>query len=85
MSVYQTAAWQDTRATFLRNHPTCVRCGARATEADHVLPRRQLVEAGFHNPDAPELLQSLCGSCHRRKSVEEDGAFGRASKPIQER
>lgn len=43
--------------------PTCRVCGARATDVDHVVPKR----AG--GPDAHSNLQSLCHSCHSRKTA----------------
>jgi 5-methylcytosine-specific restriction protein A len=38
---------------------------------DHVIP---LAQGGTNDPDN---LQWLCAGCHSRKTVEQDGGFGR--------
>lgn len=63
--------WQRIRAAYLRRNPWCVMCGARATQVDHILP---LARGGTH--DASNL-ESLCASCHSRKTAQHDGAWGR--------
>jgi 5-methylcytosine-specific restriction enzyme A len=52
------AEWQAKRAAYLRAHPRCVQCGAPATEAHHVRPKR----AG--GTDEWSNLRALCKSCH---------------------
>lgn len=66
-----TAAWQRLRAYKLRRSPMCEQCGQPGQEVDHIMPLR----AGGTN--AYENLQTLCKSCHSRKTVAEDGGFGR--------
>lgn len=70
--------WRRTARTFLRAHPTCIDCGDPATVPDHSpLTRRELVAHGITNPDAPAFLRPRCKPCHDRKTVREDGGFGR--------
>lgn len=56
-------AWRAIRAEQLSRESWCVACGAPATDVDHVIPRR------LGGPDEPDNLQSLCHSCHSRKTV----------------
>lgn len=85
MTVYSTPAWRKLRAAYLRDHPDCAHCGRPAEEVDHIIPRKQLVEQEFHDPDAWHLLQPLCKPCHTDKSYAEDGALGQPIRPIEER
>lgn len=68
MDVYSTDQWRQLRRAYLKRHPTCVTCGARATEPDHVVPRVLLVALGIHDPDDEQWLQPLCKPCHSRKT-----------------
>lgn len=73
------AQWRRIRARHLSAHPLCVDCLKHGrTEAaghvDHIIPLRK---GGTH---AAGNLQSLCASCHSRKTAKEDGGFGRKSK-----
>ena len=65
------ARWRRLRRMQLNKAPMCVRCGSAATEVDHITPRA----AG--GSDAFDNLQSMCKSCHSRKTAGEDGGFGR--------
>ncbi|MEO1278959.1 MAG: HNH endonuclease signature motif containing protein [Planctomycetota bacterium] len=48
----------------------CVQCGSRhRLEVDHVLPVRDRPDLAFKL----ENLQTLCGSCHSKKTIEEIG------------
>lgn len=59
-----TWRWRQIRATVLaRDGYSCVVCGARATQVDHVVPRA----AG--GSDDRANLRSLCGTCHRAKTT----------------
>ncbi len=62
--------WRKVRDAFLREHAYCG-CGARATEVDHIVPRKQ------GGTDEPGNLRAMCRVCHSRKTVQEDGGFGR--------
>lgn len=54
------ADWRKLRAEHLRHHPWCCRCGERAEEVDHIVPRSIAPERRLD----PSNLQSLCKSCH---------------------
>ena len=77
------ARWRIVRESQLSEFPLCAICwkNGRATSAtcvDHIVPIRV-------NPDLlydPTNLQSLCDSCHARKTAREDGGFGRALQPV---
>jgi 5-methylcytosine-specific restriction enzyme A len=72
------ADWRRLRDWHITNKPLCEICllGGRVTGADHV----DHIEP-FHGKNDPlrldpKNLQSLCKSCHSRKTVKEDGGFG---------
>lgn len=69
MTVYSTAAWRHTRERQLHDHPDCAHCGAPGGHVDHRTPRQILVALGIHTPDDPQWLQTLCASCHNRKTA----------------
>ena len=74
---YKTPEWLYARKKQLEQHPFCEEClkeGKRkkATMVDHIIPIKQ-----GGDKFAPSNLQSLCWSCHSRKSVEEGSRFGR--------
>jgi 5-methylcytosine-specific restriction enzyme A len=61
------------RDAHLRAHPLCVLCNDRgltvaAAHVDHV-------DGDSSNNDSTNL-QSLCASCHSKKTVRENGGFG---------
>ncbi len=55
-------AWQQLRAKYIKAHPLCEVCGAPAKDVDHIVP----VQEG--GPSVWSNLQSLCRSCHNRKT-----------------
>lgn len=60
--------WRRIRMMQLRQHPLCVECARQgltvpATDVDHIQP---LAEGGTH---AFDNLQSLCHSCHSKKTA----------------
>lgn len=69
---YTQKAWLDARARQLALHPTCQGCSSVgvvkvAEEVDHIVPHRgdrSLFFSGIN-------LQSLCKSCHSRKTARE--------------
>jgi 5-methylcytosine-specific restriction enzyme A len=64
--------WRTVSKAHIQRNPLCVRCGRGATVCDHIVPHKG-DEQLFH--DATNL-QSLCKSCHDRKTVQEDGGWG---------
>jgi 5-methylcytosine-specific restriction endonuclease McrA len=68
MDAYSTDQWRRIRRAYLRTHPTCVDCGDRATEPDHVPPRALLLALGIHNPDDEQWLNPRCKRCHSTKT-----------------
>jgi 5-methylcytosine-specific restriction protein A len=65
--------WQKKRLAKLHEEPFCEgkrlrdgrRCWMPATDVDHVIPLSQ------GGDDSPENLQSMCHSCHSRKTQRE--------------
>lgn len=72
---YDSRRWRDhIRPSQLRRHPLCEECARPghaviATEVDHV--------DGDPTNNADTNLRSICKSCHSRKTVLQDGGFGR--------
>lgn len=66
-----TRRWRGLRWQILRRDGfACVRCGARGRlEVDHIEPVRSAPERAYD----PDNLQSLCPSCHTRKTRIECG------------
>lgn len=73
---YNTPRWREIRKIKLTNSPFCEECKkngtiVKATMVDHILAIKQGGSAYDLNN-----LQSLCWSCHSRKSVLEGSRFG---------
>jgi 5-methylcytosine-specific restriction protein A len=68
--IWHTKEWKELRAKLLKAEPYCVRCGERATVADHVVPHRGNAELAF----SANNLQSLCRRCSDIKSREDRDA-----------
>lgn len=73
---YQSDEWRQVKRQHLEKEPLCRECKKngklmRATMVDHIIPIKQ---------GGPPLddgnLQSLCWSCHSRKSAQEGSRFG---------
>ena len=60
---YASSTWRRRRRAHLDAQPTYVRCGAAATQADHIIA----VALGGDLKNGP--LQSMCERCHRDKTV----------------
>ena len=69
---YSTKEWKEKRREFLGERPFCVCCGRPAEIVDHIVPIRKGGE-----PLDDRNLQSLCWSCHSRKSIEDGSRYGR--------
>lgn len=68
--------WQKLRLTVLAEEPLCRDCSAAGlvVEAVHV---DHLIALSKGGTDDRENLVPLCASCHSKKTVREDGGFGR--------
>ncbi|SKC57898.1 5-methylcytosine-specific restriction enzyme A [Maledivibacter halophilus] len=76
--LYNSTRWQDLRRYRLNTQPLCVECLKKnritpATVVDHIKPHKgnENLFYDFNN------LQSLCKSCHDRKTAKEDGRWRR--------
>jgi 5-methylcytosine-specific restriction protein A len=77
LGFYTSSLWRAVRAAFLREHPLCLACERRgrlvpAVVVDHAKP----LKAGGARLD-PANLQSLCVSCHNRKTAQESALLRR--------
>lgn len=73
------ARWRRIRLMHLRAHPLCVQClvagrTVPATDVDHITP---LAHGGTH---AEDNLQSLCHSCHSRKTAQQSLGWGKGDQ-----
>lgn len=73
-------SWDDARKDFLRRNPLCrahlnrlPRMFVRAVVVDHITPHRGDMDLFWDESN----WQPLCHPCHARKTVKEDGGFGR--------
>lgn len=71
-ALYKTAEWRTGRLQHLQRHPLCVDCAelgavVEATEVDHIEPHRGDRRKFFRRSN----WQSLCKSCHSRKTARE--------------
>jgi 5-methylcytosine-specific restriction endonuclease McrA len=79
--LYNTSRWQRTRKLLLEAEPICRSCKEMtpprttvASVADHILNYNQHRNTVYKDPNEffnIERLQSLCSSCHARKSSKE--------------
>ena len=78
---YKTAIWIETRKKKLRLNPLCEECQRNGTMVigkivDHIIPIKQGGE-----PYDLDNLQTLCWSCHSRKSIQEGSRYGKKINP----
>lgn len=76
-SFYRSDEWKAVKKRHLALEPLCRECSkegklVRATMVDHIVP---IKEGGA--PLADTNLQSLCWSCHSRKSAQEGSRWGK--------
>lgn len=70
--LYGTKQWQSLRGNHLLAEPFCRQCAKQgervwATDVDHILDHKGNLELFYD----PSNLQSLCHSCHSRKTLAE--------------
>jgi 5-methylcytosine-specific restriction enzyme A len=76
-----SSQWRKARIGYLAKHPLCTICNdngriVAGNVVDHIKPH--LGDKGlFWDSDN---WQTLCASCHGRKTAREDGGFGNRSK-----
>lgn len=80
---YRTKQWQDIRRIKLNNSPFCEECMKNGKVVlgkivDHIVPIKQ---GGA--PYDLSNLQTLCWSCHSRKSIEEGSRYGKPSGGVK--
>ena len=77
---YGTAFWKDLRkAALKRDGFVCQNCGIKCygrnsprPYVDHILPRNNKADRPTHE-DHISNLATLCGPCHNRKTMREQG------------
>lgn len=57
--------WNALRDWFIIEHPFCAACGRVGAMVDHVQP----IDTHPERRLDPDNLQTLCNSCHRRKTA----------------
>ena len=71
--IFQSERWRRVRKFVIhRDDGKCQHCGVfvgytPAAEVDHIVPRSHCEEIGI-DPFDPENLQTLCKSCHSKKT-----------------
>lgn len=79
-SGYNSRRWRSFRALQLSLHPFCALCLAAgrkmlADSVDHIEPVTGSTDPRFLDYNA---VQSLCRSCHSKKTATEDSGFARS-------
>lgn len=71
---YSSSAWRKLRAWFMNQHSICQgslpggrKCRSKGTECDHIQPIELRPDLALNQGN----LQSLCKSCHSRKTAGE--------------
>lgn len=70
-NLYHSAMWKALRKNHLIAFPRCAICNAPATVVDHI----QAHKGNLNLFMEANNLQSLCKSCHTRKTLWEQGYF----------
>lgn len=72
--------WDYARKEYLKQHPLCVVCGRPATEVDHIQPHKGNMLLFWNRNN----WQSLCHSCHSKKTIKENGFYNVKDKETTE-
>lgn len=72
--------WDYARKEYLKQHPLCVMCGRPATEVDHIQPHKGNMTLFWNRNN----WQSLCHSCHSKKTIKENGFYNVKDKETTE-
>lgn len=76
IELYKSSRWQMIRKNFLIRNPVCCRCGAPAEIVDHI--KGHHVNKDIYGKTWEDYFwdksnyQSMCWSCHSRKTCLED-------------
>lgn len=73
--LYYTERWRELRRRHLLANPYCAVCGQKGNVVDHIVPHKDNEAVFFEGP-----FQTLCPSCHGRKTAREDGGFNNKRK-----
>lgn len=76
------AVWQKLRAQHLAKYPACVTCGKedKRNHVDHIVTHKGNDRLRLD----PTNLQTLCHSHHSRKTIKNDGGFGKKGRTIND-
>lgn len=69
--------WQKFARQFLRLHPTCALCGAKATVCDHKTDTAKIMMDAYGKFDYSDVeadYQALCARCNAQKGIDYDKA-----------
>ena len=77
-SFYKSSAWRKLRTRFIKANPLCNICGYPAKIVDHIIEIRD----GGAKLDSANL-QSLCQTCHNRKTIRERIKRGGGQKSLK--
>ncbi len=70
--------WRKARGAYLNRNPLCVVCGLPGDHVDHVEPHLGDVRLFWDRGN----WQTLCKSCHSRKTSRSDGGFGNPRRSV---
>lgn len=70
-SKYYDWKWRKFSKNFLKKHPVCVKCGAKATITDHKIPIQIMIELYGKNVLQEKYYQPLCHKCNTLKGKED--------------
>jgi 5-methylcytosine-specific restriction protein A len=76
--LYGTKGWRKIRDRQLKDEPNCSMCGRRANTVDHVIEHHGEPSLFFDRGN----LQSMCTTCHSRKTATYDGGFGNVKRDM---